>query len=149
MELTRNTQVPNLENSWFRYAPSEITKNSQKYRSGVRSILMPPTFHIAHLNCHTCKISGAKLKLIWCQGFGAQSLPKSGNPNWCHQKRPFWVFFWRTNFPGQTVNFCLMHVPISWKLLFWRFTWYIWGPSTCILWPGRFLLHILGRKWHL
>ena len=29
---------------------------------------------------------------------------------------------------------------IFWKLLIWRFIWYIWGPSTCILWPVRFFV---------
>ena len=29
-------------------------------------------------------------------------------------------------------------VHIFWKLLIWWLIWYIWGPSTCILWPVRF-----------
>ena len=48
--------------------------DGKKYWSGVRSILMPPTFHIAHLDHHTRKISGVPLKVTWCQGLGVQSL---------------------------------------------------------------------------
>ena len=51
-----------------------FTKRGKKYQSGVRSILMPRTFHIAHLNRHTRKISGVPLKVTWCQGLGVQSL---------------------------------------------------------------------------
>ena len=46
------------------------------------------------------------VKLTWCQQFVVQLLPKTS------QKLPtFWVilrlFFYESNFPGQTVNFCL------------------------------------------
>ena len=43
----------------------------------LRSILMPPTSHIASLNRHTPKFSGVGLKLTWCQPFGVQGLTKS------------------------------------------------------------------------
>ena len=33
----------------------------------VRSILMPQTYHIAHLNGYARKISGVPLILTWCQ----------------------------------------------------------------------------------
>ena len=43
----------------------EGTKQSRKkYRSGVFSILMPPTCNIAHLNRHTPKISGEGLEAV-------------------------------------------------------------------------------------
>ena len=32
------------------------------------------------------------------------------------------------------------HHIILWKLLIWRFLWYIWGPATCILWAVRFFV---------
>ena len=72
-----------------------FTKRGKKYQSGVRSILMPRTFHIAHLNRHTRKISGVPLKTAWCKGFGVRSLPTSINPDSCTQNLGhFEVFFW-------------------------------------------------------
>ena len=64
-----------------------FTKRGKKYQSDVRSILMPRTFHIAHLNRHTRKISGVPLKTARCKGFGVRSLPTSINPDSCAQKK--------------------------------------------------------------
>ena len=52
---------------------------------------------------------------------------------------PFEVFFLlqRIYFPGQTINFCLQHVT---HILVWRLIWYIWGPSTWVLWSVRFFV---------
>ena len=57
------------------------------------SILMPLTFHIAHLNHHTREISGVPLKLTCCHWFGVYGLPKSGNPDLCPQKKDILSFF--------------------------------------------------------
>ena len=57
------------------------------------SILMPLTFHIAHLNHHTREISGVPLKLTCCHWFGVHGLPKSGNPDLCPQKKDILSFF--------------------------------------------------------
>ena len=51
-----------------------------------RLVFVTLTFHIAHLNRHIRKILGVLLKMTWCQGFGVQSLPKSGNPDSCTPK---------------------------------------------------------------
>ena len=68
-----------------------------------------PTSHVASLNRHTPKCSGAGLKLTWCQPFGAQGLLKSRNlDSYPPKKGNFEVFFLgRFDFPGQKVNFCL------------------------------------------
>ena len=46
--------------------------------------------------------------------------------------------FWKW-FPGQMVNFCLLHV-IHQKAMFYRYDWDILGHFQCILWGIRFLL---------
>ena len=77
---TSPKKIP-VENFWVRSVLPKKSLSRQflctdrkKYQGGVRSILMPPTFHIAHLDHHTRKISGVPLKVTWCQGLGVQSL---------------------------------------------------------------------------
>ena len=60
-------------------APQVLLYSYQPRRRSVRSILVPSTFHIARLKCYTPKFSGLAQKLTWCQRFGVQVLPKSGN----------------------------------------------------------------------
>ena len=108
-----------------------------------RSIWMPPTSHIASLNRHTPKFSGIRLKLTWCQPFAVQGLPKSSNPESCTQKRRSWgVFFCckESIFLVKWSIFAYSMSHIFWKISIWRLIWYIWGPSTCILWPVRFFV---------
>ena len=47
-----------------------IFVNLKNCTGSLRSILMPPTSHIATLNRHTPKFSGVGLELTWCQPFG-------------------------------------------------------------------------------
>ena len=54
--------------SLFREFPCTHTKTMQ--RAHMRSILVPPTFHIASLKRYTPKFSGPPQKLTWCQRFG-------------------------------------------------------------------------------
>ena len=44
--------------------------SGKKYRAGVPTILMPPTFPIASLNRYTPNFSEVPQKLTWCQQFG-------------------------------------------------------------------------------
>ena len=60
----------------------------------VRSVLIPPTSHIASLNRHTPKFSGVGLKLALCQLFAAKGLPKSQVTQFVSTKKgDFEVFF--------------------------------------------------------
>ena len=61
------------------FSPFSVQQRKEKLRARVRSILMPPTFHIASLNRYTPKFSGVPHKLTWCHQFGLQVLPKSGD----------------------------------------------------------------------
>ena len=54
-----------------------------KLRARVRSILMPPTFHIASLNRHTPKFSGVNQNLTWSQQFVLRVLPKWCDADFC------------------------------------------------------------------
>ena len=76
-------------------------------RARVRSILMPPTSHIASLNRHTPKFSGVGLKLAWIQPFGVQGLPKSGKPDLCPPKMAIlrWFFFAQNQFSRPNSKF--------------------------------------------
>ena len=79
----------------------------------MRSIAMPPIFHIAHLARYTPKFSRGTQKvdlvlMVW--------RPKSCNPDLCSEKAQFWIFFHENNFPGQTINFRLMTFPESYDL---------------------------------
>ena len=97
----------------------------------MRSISVPPIFHIAHLMRYTPKFPGGKKKLIWCQW-----RPKSCNPNFCNEKRAILdlFFFHENNFPRRTVNFCLMKFPESYNFkcsfeVFWTPLSASCGPS--------------------
>ena len=68
-------------------------RTGKKYRGGLRSILMPLTLHIAHLNCHCCNISGVPLRLTWCQGFGARACQSQVTQIRAHRNRRFWGVF--------------------------------------------------------
>ena len=101
-------------------------------------IWMPPTFHIAHLNRHTHKISGKTDLETTVRRSG---LPKSGNPDSCVPKQAILrVFLYKTNFPGEIVNFCLKHV-VSVNFGFLG-TLYV-HPVTC-----QIFCDMVGQKWH-
>ena len=99
--------------SKFPFFIKYCTMTLKKYWGAVRSITMPPIFHIAHLARYTPKFSGGTQKWIWCQRFCVQShvtqicATKKGN---------FGLFFHENNFPGQTINFRLMTFPESYDL---------------------------------
>ena len=68
-------------------------------RPAADSILMPPTFHRARLNCYTPNFSGVPQKLTWCQQFGLQIFPKWGDAEKPPQKDAvFRCFFGRNKF---------------------------------------------------
>ena len=60
----------------FHFSRNSMTTCKKIRRPAADSILMLPTFHIAHLNHYTPKFSGVPQKLTWCQQFGLQVLPK-------------------------------------------------------------------------
>ena len=114
----------------------------------VRSILMPPTSHIASLNCHTPKFSG---NLTWCQPLSSRAIQTQITQIRVHQKRWFLRCFckesiflakhrknWLLGPNSRFFSYRMSH--IFWKLLIWQFIWYIWDPATCILWPVRFFV---------
>ena len=70
--------------SLFREFTCPDGKNMQRAR--VRSISVPPTFHIVSLKHYAPNFSGPPQKLTWCQLFGVQVLPKSGNSDSCPPK---------------------------------------------------------------
>ena len=68
-------------------------------RPAAASILMPPTFHIARLNCYTPNFSGVGQKLTWCQQFGLQIFPKWGDADIFRlEMAVFRCFFGRNKF---------------------------------------------------
>jgi len=100
----------------------------------VRSILMPPTSHIAILNCHTPKFSGVGLKLTWCQPFGVQGLPKLGNPDSCPPKRPR---VGRVTFFYQSVGF--------FKVFQGSFMFCGWSPWFGCVWGSCLACEAIGQ----
>ena len=75
-------------------------------------IWMPPTFHIAHLNRHTHKISG-KIDLVTTvrrSGTSKVRQPRFLSTKIGHFEGVFVQNTLKTNFPGETVNFCRKHV---------------------------------------
>ena len=105
-------------------------------RACVRSILMPPTSHIASLNRHTPKFSGA-----W-NWPGVNRLASMAFHSQITQIRVrFVVIFGKESiFLAKRSVFAYSISHFFWKILVWRFIWYIWGPSMCILWPVRFFV---------
>ena len=78
-----------------------------KYWARVRSILlMSLTSHIASFNRHAPKFSVVPQKLSWCQPFGVQGIPKSGNPDSFPPKN---VFFAKNRFSWPNSQ----HLPIA------------------------------------
>ena len=68
-------------------------------RLAADSILMPPTFPIARLNCYAPNFLGLPQKLTWCQQFGLQIFPKWGDAEKPPQKNAvFRCFFGRNKF---------------------------------------------------
>ena len=118
-------------------------------RACVRSILMPPTSHIASLNRHTPKFSGA-----W-NWPGVNRLASMAFHSQITQIRVrFVVIFGKESiFLAKRSVFAYSISHFFWKILVWRFIWYIWGPSMCILWPVRFFVTLWFRtgsiNWNL
>ena len=133
-------QTLSPEFSLYRYNSAYLFVRPSWYFPS-RSILVPSTFHIASLKRYTPKFSGAPQKLTWCQPFGVQVLPKSGNSYSCTQKKLFLRCFCTKSIFLAKRSIVAYSIPyIFWKLLFQRLIWHIWGPATCILWPVRFFV---------
>ena len=100
---------------------------------------MPPTFHIASLNCYTPKFSGVPQKLIWCQKVG---LPKWGDADFCPRKKAVFMCFFFTKyiFPAKRSTFAYSMSYIFGKLMHQRSIQAIWKQFQCILWGVRVLL---------
>jgi len=106
-------------------------------RARVRSILMPPTSHIASLNRHTPKFSGVPQKLTWCWPFSVQGLPKSGN-NQNHQNSRFWgVFCTKSIFLAKRPIF-----PFSMSHIFWK----LFGLRVNLIYLGTIYVNPVTRQ---
>ena len=104
-KIAQKQKLAPKNSRWKFLSPERFTKKNyflanfcartgKKYRGGVHSILMPPTLHIAHLNCHSRIISEVPLRLTWCQGFSARACQSRVTQIRAHKNWPFWDVFW-------------------------------------------------------
>ena len=100
-------------------------KNHQKHPKKSKSLTLlcnlPPTFHKAHSNRYTPKISGVPQKMTWCQHFGVQDIQKlskkigslwvsfgrnSISPNWPNWPQKNGVFYAKKYTSLKKVHYC-------------------------------------------
>ena len=101
----------------------------------MRSILVPPTFHIASLKRYTPNFSGPPQKLT-CR-LASRSFQSQVTQIRVHQNRQKWgVSLHKIDFPGKMVNCCLQHTIHILKAIVLAVILVYLG----ILWPVRFFV---------
>ena len=88
----------------FLFRPGKIIR-----RLAAVTILMPPTFHIAHLKRYVHKFSEVPQKLTCCERFGLQLLLNTEYIFVTPERRSEGLFLDEMNFSGETIDFRLKH----------------------------------------